>query len=114
MLEILYILWIGFILAFMSKVPIDASTCGSVLLAGVLLKLGTYGIFRYLISIFPLANIFYLPIIYVIGGFSIFYALATALRQTDLKRIIAYTEIAHMNLVVIAMFVVNHSNFTFI
>ena len=123
-LDIQLILWVGFMLAFMSKVPmipfhlwlpeahVEAPTSGSVLLAGVLLKLGTYGILRFLLPIFPLATIYYTPIVFSIGGFSIIYASATALRQTDLKRIIAYTSIAHMNLVVIALFVINHLSLT--
>jgi proton-translocating NADH-quinone oxidoreductase chain M len=122
--EIQKYLWIGFMLAFMSKVPmipfhiwlpeahVEAPTSGSVLLAGILLKLGTYGILRFLIPLFPLANIYFTPIVYSFAGFSIIYASATALRQADLKRIIAYTSIAHMNLVVIALFVVNHIGFT--
>lgn len=117
-------LWIGFMLAFMSKVPmipfhiwlpeahVEAPTSGSVLLAGILLKLGTYGILRFLIPFFSEANLYYMPVIYAIAGFSIIYASATALRQTDLKRIIAYTSIAHMNLVVIALFSINHLSLT--
>lgn len=111
------ILWIGFIVAFMSKIPmipfhiwlpeahVEAPTGGSVLLAGILLKLGTYGILRFLIPLFPFSSFFFLPLIFSLAGISIIYTSGTAIRQTDLKRIIAYTSIAHMNVVVVALFV---------
>jgi proton-translocating NADH-quinone oxidoreductase chain M len=118
------ILWIGFILAFMSKIPtipfhiwlpeahVEAPTSGSVLLAGVLLKLGTYGILRFLIPFFPHATVYFTPFIFVFAGISIIYSSATATRQTDLKRIIAYTSIAHMNLILTSIFVLNHISLT--
>ena len=111
------ILWVGFIFAFMSKIPmipfhiwlpeahVEAPTGGSVLLAGILLKLGTYGILRFLIPLFSYSSFYFLPIIFSLSGISIIYTSGTAIRQTDLKRIIAYTSIAHMNIVVISLFV---------
>lgn len=112
-------LWVGFILAFITKIPVipfhlwlpeahvEAPTGGSVLLAGVLLKLGTYGILRFLLPILSFASYYFAPFIYMLGGFSIIYASGTAIRQTDLKRVIAYTSIAHMNLVLIGLFSFN-------
>jgi proton-translocating NADH-quinone oxidoreductase chain M len=112
-------LWVAFMVAFMSKIPmvpfhiwlpeahVEAPTGGSVLLAGVLLKLGTYGILRFLLPLFSFGTLYNLPLIYSLSGISIIYTSGTAIRQTDLKRVIAYTSIAHMNLVVIALFVLN-------
>lgn len=110
------ILWLAFFLAFASKVPmipvhlwlpeahVEAPTAGSVILAGVLLKLGTYGFIRYSLPLFPKASFFFAPLVYTIAAVSIVYTSLTAIRQTDFKRIIAYTSIAHMNLVILGIF----------
>lgn len=110
------ILWFSFFLAFASKVPmlpvhlwlpeahVEAPTAGSVILAGVLLKLGTYGFIRFSLPLFPQASFFFTPLVYTIAIAGIIYASFTAIRQTDFKRIIAYTSIAHMNLVVLGIF----------
>jgi proton-translocating NADH-quinone oxidoreductase chain M len=112
-------LWLSFFLSFAVKIPIvpfhiwlpeahvEAPTIGSAILAGVLLKLGVYGFIRYSIPIFPNASIYFIPIVITICIISICYASLTAIRQTDLKRIIAYTSIAHINLVVIGIFSFN-------
>lgn len=109
-------LWLGFFLSFAVKVPIvpfhiwlpeahvEAPTPGSAILAGILLKLGTYGFIRYSIPLFPLASTYYTPFIFTLGLIGVFYASLTAIRQTDLKRIIAYTSVAHINLVVLGIF----------
>nr|QDA21744.1 NADH dehydrogenase subunit 4 [Proschkinia sp. SZCZR1824] len=113
------IMWITFFFAFASKVPmlpfhlwlpeahVEAPTAGSVILAGILLKLGTYGFIRYSLPLFPKASLFFTPLVYTIAVVSIVYTSFTAVRQTDFKRIIAYTSIAHMNLVILGIFSFN-------
>jgi NADH-quinone oxidoreductase subunit M len=112
-------LWFTFFLAFASKVPmlpvhlwlpeahVEAPTAGSVILAGVLLKLGTYGFLRFSLPLFPQASFFFTPLVYTIAVIGIVYTSLTAIRQTDFKRIIAYTSIAHMNLVILGIFSFN-------
>lgn len=112
-------LWLSFFISFASKVPIfpfhiwlpeahvEAPTVGSVLLAGIMLKLGIYGLVRFSIGLFPEACLFFCPAVYVLGITGVIYASFCAIRQTDLKRIIAYSSIAHMNLVVLGAFSFN-------
>ena len=112
-------LWFSFFLAFASKVPmipahlwlpeahVEAPTGGSVILAGILLKLGTYGFIRFSLPLFPKACFFFAPLVYMIAVIGIIYTSFTAIRQTDFKRIIAYTSIAHMNLVILGIFSFN-------
>nr|YP_010133796.1 NADH dehydrogenase subunit 4 [Fistulifera saprophila]QWM93286.1 NADH dehydrogenase subunit 4 [Fistulifera saprophila] len=114
------IMWLTFFIAFASKVPmlpvhlwlpeahVEAPTAGSVILAGVLLKLGTYGFIRFSLPLFPKASFFFTPLVYTIAAVGIIYTSFTAIRQTDFKRIIAYTSIAHMNLVIIGIFSFNN------
>lgn len=118
-----YFLWLAFFLSFASKIPIfplhiwlpeahvEAPTVGSVILAGILLKLGVYGLIRFNLSFFPLASLFFTPFIFSLCTLGIIYASFTAIRQIDLKRIIAYSSIAHMNLVVIGIFSFNFLGF---
>lgn len=113
------ILWLCFFLSFASKIPIfpfhiwlpeahvEAPTVGSVLLAGILLKLGVYGFLRFSITLFPEACLFFSPIVYLFSTLGVIYASMAAIRQTDLKRIIAYSSVAHMNLVTIGIFSLN-------
>jgi proton-translocating NADH-quinone oxidoreductase chain M len=113
------ILWLTFFLAFASKVPmvpvhlwlpeahVEAPTAGSVILAGVLLKLGTYGFIRFTLPMFPYACFYFTPLVYTIAAIGVMYTSFTAIRQTDFKRIIAYTSIAHMNLVILGIFSYN-------
>ena len=113
------ILWICFFLSFASKIPmfpfhiwlpeahVEAPTVGSVLLAGILLKLGVYGFLRFSITLFPEASLFFSPLVYLLSTIGVIYASMSAIRQTDLKRIIAYSSVAHMNLVTIGIFSFN-------
>jgi len=111
-----YWLWLAFFLSFASKIPVfplhiwlpeahvEAPTVGSVLLAGILLKLGVYGFLRVSLTLFPDASLFFSPFLYLICALGVVYASLTAIRQTDIKRIVAYSSIAHMNLIVIGLF----------
>lgn len=111
-----FIMWFLGFLSFAVKIPVfpfhiwlpeahvEAPSVGSVILAGILLKLGGYGILRILLFIFSNGCFFFLPLIYVLGLLSILYASLTAIRQLDLKRIIAYSSIAHMNLILLGLF----------
>ena len=117
--DIQKLLWIAFFIGFAIKIPmfpfhiwlpeahVEAPTAGSVILAGILLKLGTYGFIRFLIPLFPIATIYYTPFVYVLGLIGILYTSLTAIRQIDLKKIIAYASVAHMNLVIIGLFTLN-------
>lgn len=85
----------------------EAPTVGSVLLAGILLKLGVYGFLRFSITLFPEACLFFSPMIYLFSTIGVIYASMAAIRQTDIKRIIAYSSVAHMNLITIGIFSLN-------
>jgi proton-translocating NADH-quinone oxidoreductase chain M len=110
-------LWITFFIAFAAKIPmipfhiwlpeahVEAPTIGSVILAALLLKLGTYGIIRFLLFLFPDATLFFSPIINVFALISIIFTSLTAIRQIDLKKIIAYSSIGHMNVVLLGLLV---------
>jgi proton-translocating NADH-quinone oxidoreductase chain M len=112
-------LWLAFFLSFSSKIPlfpfhiwlpeahVEAPTVGSVLLAGILLKLGVFGFLRFNLNLFPDASIFFAPLVYVFSILGIIYASMSALRQTDMKRIIAYSSVAHMNLITMGIFSFN-------
>ena len=112
--------WLAFFLAFAVKVPmvpmhiwlpeahVEAPTAGSVILAGILLKLGTYGMTRVLIGFFPEATVYYTPRVYTRSARAIVYTSRTAIRQTDMKRIIAYASVAHMNMTLVGLFSRTH------
>jgi proton-translocating NADH-quinone oxidoreductase chain M len=112
-------LWTAFFLSFAVKVPmipfhiwlpeahVEAPTAGSVILAGILLKLGTYGFLRFSIPLFPQATVYFTPLIYTLSVLGIVYASFTTLRQIDLKKIIAYSSVAHMGFVTLGLFSLN-------
>jgi proton-translocating NADH-quinone oxidoreductase chain M len=113
------ILWFSFFMSFAAKVPmlpfhiwlpeahVEAPTTGSVFLAGILLKLGSYGFIRFSIPFFPNASLFFVPLVHTMSVVAIVYTSLTAIRQTDLKRVVAYTSVAHMNLVMLGLFSFN-------
>ena len=110
------ILWLVFFFAFAIKIPmipfhiwlpeahVEAPTAGSVILAGLLLKLGSYGILRFVIFLFPEASSFFTPLVFLISLIGIIYGSCTTIRQIDLKKIIAYSSVAHMNFVTLGLF----------
>jgi len=76
-------------------------------LAGILLKLGVYGFLRFSFLLFPEASLFFAPLVYVLSILGVIYASLAAIRQTDMKRIIAYSSVAHMNMVTLGIFSFN-------
>lgn len=108
-------LWLAFFIAFGVKMPlfpihlwlpqahVEAPTYGSTILAGILLKLGGYGLLRYNYMLFENASIYYKPLIWTLSILSIIYGSLNSLRQNDYKRLIAYSSVAHMGLVTLAI-----------
>ena len=113
------LLFLAFMLAFAIKVPLfplhtwlpdahtEAPTAGSVILAGVLLKMGTYGMLRFCLPLFPDAARRAAPVIAVLAIIGIVYAALVAMIQRDLKRLVAYTSVSHLGFVVLGIFVFN-------
>ncbi len=113
------LLFVGFFIAFAIKVPIwplhswlpdahvQAPTAGSIILAGVLLKLGTYGIIRFNLDFFPNASIDFAPYIATLAVIGILYGAWVSYAQTDVKKLVAYSSISHLGFVVLGIFALN-------
>lgn len=109
-------LFMAFLLAFAIKVPlfpfhtwlpdahVEAPTAGSVILAGVLLKMGTYGLLRFCLPLFPSASVMMAPYLSVLALIGIVYGALVAMVQPDLKKLVAYSSVSHMGLVVLGIF----------
>jgi NADH-quinone oxidoreductase subunit M len=114
-------LFLAFFLAFAIKVPmfpfhtwlpdahVEAPTAGSVILAGVLLKMGTYGMLRFCLPLFPQASRDFAPFISVLAIVGIIYGSLVAMVQPDVKKLVAYSSVAHMGFVVLGIFTFNVS-----
>jgi NADH-quinone oxidoreductase subunit M len=112
-------LWLAMFASFAVKVPmwpfhtwlpdahVEAPTAGSILLAGVLLKLGGYGYLRFSLPMLPDASEFFTPLIYTLSIVAVIYTSLVALMQEDMKKLIAYSSIAHMGIVTIGIFTPN-------
>ena len=115
------ILFIAFAIAFAIKVPIfpfhswlpdahtEAPTAGSIILAGVLLKMGTYGFMRFNLPLFPDASAYFAPAIAVLAIIGIIYGAAVAFAQTDVKKLVAYSSISHLGFVMLGIFSLNEA-----
>ena len=111
--------FLSFALAFSVKVPIfpvhtwlpdahtEAPTAGSVILAGVMLKLGTYGFLRFGLYLFPEAAVWFAPVMMILGTVGIIYGAIAATMQKDLKRLVAYSSVAHLGFIVLGTFALN-------
>ncbi|MFO7661448.1 MAG: NADH-quinone oxidoreductase subunit M [Chloroflexota bacterium] len=115
------LLFIGFFLAFAIKVPIfpfhswlpdahtEAPTAGSIILAGVLLKMGTYGLIRFNLPLFPEASYEFAPFIAVLAIIGIIYGAIVSFAQKDVKKLVAYSSISHLGFVTLGIFALNNA-----
>ena len=109
-------LFLAFFVAFAVKVPLfplhtwlpdahtEAPTAGSVLLAGVLLKVGAYGLIRFNLQLFPEASKYFASAVSILAVIGIIYGAVVALIQTDIKRLVAYSSVSHLGFVVLGIF----------
>jgi NADH-quinone oxidoreductase subunit M len=109
-------LWLAFFASFAVKLPmwpvhtwlpdahVEAPTAGSVILAAILLKMGGYGFLRFSLPMFPSASEMFAPLVFVMSVVAIIYTSLVALRQDDMKKLIAYSSVAHMGFVTIGIF----------
>jgi len=112
-------LWLAFFASFAVKMPmwpvhtwlpdahVQAPTAGSVILAGVLLKLGGYGLIRFSIGMFPVASDYFAPLVFAMSVIAIIYTSLVAMMQDDMKKLIAYSSVAHMGYVTMGVFAAN-------
>ena len=110
------LLWLAFFSSFAVKTPmwpfhtwlpdahVEAPTAGSVLLAAILLKMAGYGFIRFSVGLFPLASEYFVPLIYILSLVAIIYTSLVALMQEDMKKLIAYSSVAHMGFVTLGIF----------
>ncbi len=89
---------------WLPQAHVEAPVAGSVILAGVLIKLGGYGFIRFTLPLLPLGTAYFTPLVFTLAVLAIIYASMTTLRQTDLKRIIAYSSVSHMGVVTLGIF----------
>ncbi|MVA26378.1 NADH-quinone oxidoreductase subunit M [Agrobacterium vitis] len=113
------VLWLAFFASFAVKMPmwpvhtwlpdahVQAPTAGSVILAGIMLKLGGYGFIRFSLAMFPLASDYFAPAVFALSVIAIIYTSLVALMQEDMKKLIAYSSIAHMGYVTMGIFAAN-------
>ncbi len=114
--EYQYLLWLAFFSSFAVKLPmwpvhtwlpdahVEAPTAGSVILAAILLKMAGYGFIRFSIGLFPVASDFFTPLIFLLSIIAIVYTSLVALMQDDMKKLIAYSSVAHMGFVTVGIF----------
>ena len=117
--EFQYLLWLAFFSSFAVKLPmwpvhtwlpdahVEAPTHGSVVLAAILLKMAGYGFLRFSVGMFPLASDYFTPLIFSLSVIAIIYTSLVALMQDDMKKLIAYSSVAHMGFVTIGIFSFN-------